>query len=174
MTFKRISLALAASLVVAAPAFAQTKLKWAHVYEPSEPFHTASVWAAQEIQKRDVVATVAKKEADTERALALAALGLVHDRQVLLKPLAFGSQTGGEFAQFALSARKLPFQLFLRALGGGRAGEDPGGRDGSGGAECGVEGRGGGEGARGQRRVRTPARLPLLPRIQRRDRKSVV
>ena len=45
MKFQRITLALAASLLVAAPAFAQTKLKWAHVYEPGEPFHTASVWA---------------------------------------------------------------------------------------------------------------------------------
>src|SRR3990167_8726799 len=52
MTFQRITLALAASLVVAAPAFAQTNLKWAHVYEPGEPFHTASVWAAEEIKKR--------------------------------------------------------------------------------------------------------------------------
>jgi len=38
-----------------ANALAQTapiKLKWAHVYEPSEPFHTSSVWAAEEIKKR--------------------------------------------------------------------------------------------------------------------------
>ena len=33
-------------------AFAQTKLKWAHVYETTEPFHTESVWAAEEIKKR--------------------------------------------------------------------------------------------------------------------------
>ncbi len=31
---------------------AQTVLKWAHVYETSEPFHTDSVWAAEEIDKR--------------------------------------------------------------------------------------------------------------------------
>ncbi|MEZ5740616.1 MAG: sialic acid TRAP transporter substrate-binding protein SiaP [Burkholderiaceae bacterium] len=42
----------AATLVVAAPAAAQTKLKWAHVYEVSEPYHTQSVWAAEEIKKR--------------------------------------------------------------------------------------------------------------------------
>ncbi len=29
-----------------------TKLKWAHVYETSEPYHTESVWAAEEIKKR--------------------------------------------------------------------------------------------------------------------------
>ena len=31
---------------------APIKLKWAHVYEPAEPFHTSSVWAAEEIKKR--------------------------------------------------------------------------------------------------------------------------
>ena len=36
----------------ALPAAAQTKLKWAHVYETSEPYHTESVWAAEEIKKR--------------------------------------------------------------------------------------------------------------------------
>ncbi len=38
--------------VVCLPAAAQTKLKWAHVYETSEPYHTESVWAAEEIKKR--------------------------------------------------------------------------------------------------------------------------
>src|SRR5215831_18899834 len=42
----------ATALAVAAPAAAQQKLKWAHVYETSEPFHKWSVWAAQEIEKR--------------------------------------------------------------------------------------------------------------------------
>ena len=37
---------------LAGPASAQTKLKWAHVYETSEPYHKWSVWAAQEIEKR--------------------------------------------------------------------------------------------------------------------------
>ena len=47
----------AAALVAAAPALAQPKLKWAHVYETSEPYHTASVWAAarnQEAHQRQV------------------------------------------------------------------------------------------------------------------------
>lgn len=34
------------------PAWAQTKLRWAHVYETSEPYHTEAVWAAEEIKKR--------------------------------------------------------------------------------------------------------------------------
>src|SRR5262245_20272562 len=33
-------------------ALAQTKLKWAHVYETGEPYHTQAVWAAEEIKKR--------------------------------------------------------------------------------------------------------------------------
>ena len=35
-----------------APASAQTKLKWAHVYEVTEPYHTEALWAAEEIKKR--------------------------------------------------------------------------------------------------------------------------
>ena len=40
----------AAALVAGGPALAQQKLKWAHVYESSEPYHTESVWAAAEIK----------------------------------------------------------------------------------------------------------------------------
>src|SRR5258707_50336 len=36
----------------AGPASAKTKLKWAHVYEISEPYHTQALWAADEIKKR--------------------------------------------------------------------------------------------------------------------------
>ncbi|MBS4048386.1 MAG: sialic acid TRAP transporter substrate-binding protein SiaP [Ferrovibrio sp.] len=44
-------LAVAAVFAVAGPAVAQTKLKWAHVYETPEPYHTEAVWAAGEIAK---------------------------------------------------------------------------------------------------------------------------
>jgi tripartite ATP-independent transporter DctP family solute receptor len=37
---------------LAAPALAQTKLKWAHVYEVGEPYHTEALWASDEIKKR--------------------------------------------------------------------------------------------------------------------------
>ena len=40
------------ALAACGPLLAQTKLKWAHVYETSEPYHTQSVWAAEEIKKR--------------------------------------------------------------------------------------------------------------------------
>ena len=47
------SFALVAALVLmAGPAGAQTKLKWAHVYEVAEPYHTQALWAAEEIKKR--------------------------------------------------------------------------------------------------------------------------
>jgi tripartite ATP-independent transporter DctP family solute receptor len=50
---KGILLAVASAAIVAGgPAAAQQKLKWAHVYETSEPYHTESVWAAAEIKKR--------------------------------------------------------------------------------------------------------------------------
>ncbi|MET0172191.1 MAG: ABC transporter substrate-binding protein, partial [Agrobacterium vaccinii] len=54
MTSRFITL-LGATAIVAVSAFtaqAQTALKWAHVYETTEPFHTESVWAAKEIEKR--------------------------------------------------------------------------------------------------------------------------
>jgi tripartite ATP-independent transporter DctP family solute receptor len=41
-----------AAVLSLAPASAQTKLKWAHVYEVAEPYHTEAVWAAEEIKKR--------------------------------------------------------------------------------------------------------------------------
>jgi tripartite ATP-independent transporter DctP family solute receptor len=44
--------ALAWAITPFGTATAQTKLKWAHVYETSEPYHTESVWAAEEIKKR--------------------------------------------------------------------------------------------------------------------------
>jgi tripartite ATP-independent transporter DctP family solute receptor len=77
--------ALAAIGLTAAPAMAQTKLKWAHVYETSEPFHTASVWAAGEIAKRtngrytvDVFpASQLGKETDINQGLALGSVDII-------------------------------------------------------------------------------------------------
>jgi tripartite ATP-independent transporter DctP family solute receptor len=43
---------LACSSGILNAANAQTKLKWAHVYETSEPYHKWSVWAGEEIKKR--------------------------------------------------------------------------------------------------------------------------
>src|ERR1044072_2965497 len=78
--------ASAAALIAATSAgMAQTKLKWAHVYETSEPFHTSSVWAAQEIGKRtngrytvDVYpASQLGKEADINQGLSLGSVDII-------------------------------------------------------------------------------------------------
>ncbi len=54
MHMMRRTILTAAMLAATAmlPAMAQTKLRWAHVYETSEPYHTEAVWAAEEIKKR--------------------------------------------------------------------------------------------------------------------------
>ena len=46
------SLLVMVALAVSTAALAQQKLKFAHVYETSEPYHTYAVWAAGEIAKR--------------------------------------------------------------------------------------------------------------------------
>ena len=64
---------------------AQTKLKWAHVYETSEPFHKYSVWAAEEIKKRSngkydiqvFPASSLGKEADINQGLTLGTVDMV-------------------------------------------------------------------------------------------------
>jgi len=51
----RLVMGAALALAVAGfagPVSAQTKLKWAHVYETSEPYHTQALWAAEEIKKQ--------------------------------------------------------------------------------------------------------------------------
>jgi len=74
------------ALAAASGAMAQTtKLKWAHVYETSEPFHTSSVWAAQEIEKRtagryhvDVYpASQLGKENDINQGLTLGTVDII-------------------------------------------------------------------------------------------------
>ncbi len=51
---RRLSVLAALVLALAAPsaALSQQKLKFAHVYETSEPYHTWALWAAGEIAKR--------------------------------------------------------------------------------------------------------------------------
>lgn len=53
MTLHRIATAAGVALALAASgAAAQQKLRFAHVYETSEPYHAVAVWAAGEIAKR--------------------------------------------------------------------------------------------------------------------------
>ncbi len=78
-------MAACAALTIAAPASAQTKLKWAHVYEASEPYHKWSVWAADEIKKRtngkyDIQVYPASslgKETDINQGLALGTVDMI-------------------------------------------------------------------------------------------------
>jgi TRAP-type C4-dicarboxylate transport system substrate-binding protein len=75
----------ALALAAAGGALAQTKLKWAHVYETSEPFHKWSVWAADEIKKRsngkyqiDVYpASQLGKENDINQGLTLGTVDII-------------------------------------------------------------------------------------------------
>src|SRR5215203_1720922 len=86
---KRLTLKLIAACAlagaVAAPAFAQTKLKWAHVYETSEPYHKWSVWAGEEFKKRTngkyeiqvFPASSLGKESDINQGLQLGTVDMI-------------------------------------------------------------------------------------------------
>lgn len=85
---KTLKTLLGASAVLLATTLgvnAQESLKWAHVYEASEPFHTESVWAAEEIAKRtdnrfkiDVFpASQLGKEADINQGLKLGTVDII-------------------------------------------------------------------------------------------------
>jgi tripartite ATP-independent transporter DctP family solute receptor len=64
---------------------AQTKLKWAHVYETSEPYHKYSVWAGEEIKKRTngryevqvFPASSLGKESDINQGLTLGTVDII-------------------------------------------------------------------------------------------------
>jgi tripartite ATP-independent transporter DctP family solute receptor len=88
---KRFALqAIAASALFAATALpgiaqAQTKLKWAHVYETSEPYHKWSVWAGEEFKKRTngkfevqvFPASSLGKESDINQGLQLGTVDII-------------------------------------------------------------------------------------------------
>jgi tripartite ATP-independent transporter DctP family solute receptor len=75
------ALSVASGIAVAQP----VKLKWAHVYETSEPYHTWSVWAAGEIEKRtngkyhiDVFpASSLGKESDLNQGMTLGTVDMI-------------------------------------------------------------------------------------------------
>jgi len=80
-----VSLATALLVLGAGAASAQTKLNWAHVYEVTEPFHTESVWAAEEIKRRTdgryeiqvYPASQLGKEADLNQGLTLGTVDII-------------------------------------------------------------------------------------------------
>jgi tripartite ATP-independent transporter DctP family solute receptor len=79
------ALAAFAALSLAAPAQAQTKLKFGHVYETSEAFHVEALWAAQEIAKRTnnkyqvevYPASQLGKETDINQGLSLGSVDII-------------------------------------------------------------------------------------------------
>ena len=81
-------------------AMAQTKLKFAHVYETSEPYHTAAVWAAGEIGKRTnnrylvevFPASSLGKETDINQGLTLGTVDIIYTGQL------FAGRTHGPLA----------------------------------------------------------------------------
>ncbi len=90
---KRNAIKIIAACAIAAGAMttfgianAQTKLKWAHVYETSEPFHKNAVWAAEEIKKRTkdryeiqvFPASSLGKESDINQGLTLGTVDIIY------------------------------------------------------------------------------------------------
>ena len=95
-------LALAIGLAAVFGAGAQIKLKFAHVYETSEPYHTAALWAAGEIAKRTgnryqvevFPASSLGKETDINQGLTLGTVDIIYTGQLFAGrtygPLAIG------------------------------------------------------------------------------------
>jgi tripartite ATP-independent transporter DctP family solute receptor len=86
----RLLATMAALALAAGVAQAQTKLKFAHVYETSEPYHTAALWAAQEIAKRTnnrytievFPASTLGKETDINQGLTLGTVDIIYTGQL--------------------------------------------------------------------------------------------
>ncbi|HWO08357.1 MAG TPA: DctP family TRAP transporter solute-binding subunit [Polyangiaceae bacterium] len=77
--------ALLPALGLARGAAAHGKLKWAHVYETSEPFHRAAVWASDQLRERSAgaidiqvfPASSLGKESDLNQGLRLGTIEIV-------------------------------------------------------------------------------------------------
>jgi tripartite ATP-independent transporter DctP family solute receptor len=94
--------AAAVAALAAGPSLAQTKLKFAHVYETSEPYHKWAVWAADEIKKRTAgryemqvfPASQLGKETDINQGLTLGTVDAIYTGQAFAArthpPLAIG------------------------------------------------------------------------------------
>lgn len=80
-----VAIAASVTVLVASAVAAQETLKWAHVYETSEPFHTESLWAAEQIAERtdgryeiDVFpASQLGKETDINQGLSLGTVDII-------------------------------------------------------------------------------------------------
>ena len=82
--------AAAALTLTALPAAAQTKLKWGHVYETSEPYHKWALWAADEFKRRTngkyeievFPAASLGKESDINEGLSLGTVDIIYTGQL--------------------------------------------------------------------------------------------
>jgi len=104
MNVLKSTIAVAVAFALAGPTavLAQQKLKFAHVYETSEPYHTVAVWAAGEIAKRtsnrytmDVFpASSLGKETDIGQGLSLGTVDIIYTGQLFAQraygPIAIG------------------------------------------------------------------------------------
>ncbi|MFO1268664.1 MAG: sialic acid TRAP transporter substrate-binding protein SiaP [Rubrivivax sp.] len=93
---------LGVALALPGSALAQTKLKFAHVYETSEPYHKWALWAADEIKKRTAgryemqvfPASQLGKETDINQGLTLGTVDVIYTGQAFAArtypPLAIG------------------------------------------------------------------------------------
>lgn len=90
---RRLAFSLIAAATVALPALpasAQTKLKWAHVYETSEPYHKWALWAGEELKKRTngkytievFPASSLGKESDINEGLSLGTVDIIYTGQL--------------------------------------------------------------------------------------------
>jgi tripartite ATP-independent transporter DctP family solute receptor len=99
------------AMTLAGSAAAQTKLKWAHVYETSEPYHTAALWAAGEIAKRTsnryqvevFPASTLGKETDINQGLTLGTVDIIYTGQLF---------TGRTFGPLAIGGAPYMFRDF--------------------------------------------------------------
>ncbi len=86
MKLRYIALAAAAAVAIAGSAQAAEKLKWAHVYETSQPYHTWALWAADELKKRSsgkyevevFPASSLGKEVDINEGLSLGTVDIIY------------------------------------------------------------------------------------------------
>lgn len=90
---RRFLIGAAAAMVaagIAGPAVAQTALKWAHVYESNEPYHTWAVWVGEELKKRTdgrysievYPASSLGKETDINEGLGLGTVDIIYTGQL--------------------------------------------------------------------------------------------
>src|SRR5438105_2744335 len=84
---RRLAVIAFATMMFAVPSvFAQIKLKWAHVYETSEPYHQQALWSAAEIARRTgnryqievFPASTLGKETDINQALSLGTVDIIY------------------------------------------------------------------------------------------------